>query len=417
MNKIYDLVLFGATGFTGQRAAKYLNEHLPGATRWAIAGRDPTKLAALKGELTDVDTLIVDGTNISDVKLMVEQTHCVLSFAGPFCQFSRLVVECCAQYGVHYLDITGESAWVAEMMTKHEKTAQQTGAKIIHSCGFDSVPADIGVSMMQRYFRRRWKTEVKDIEAFYYLRGGGLNGGTLLSALEMMKRYDSADQRDPLLLAKGIDKTRVNPASYSFSSQFSPKMKRWVTPFVMESVNTKVVYRSQLLADRQFTDTAYAGISQQLRYKEFQVVKTRSQAFWSGVAMRALSAFGGFAPVTALLKSFGPKSGEGPSDADLQRGCFDLKLVGADESGNHGMVEMHFAGDAGNAATVMFACEAAMTLLFEADSLSTDGGFLTPATGLGDCYIKRLMDAKLSIEADVYPRLIRDTRGAVALCL
>lgn len=408
MKKTYDLVVFGATGFTGQRAVHYLKKHLPSNIRWAIAGRDPSKLSAVKSSLGDVDTLTVDGCNSSDVTLMVQSTRVVLSFAGPFCHVSALTVEACAAQGVHYVDITGESAWVADMMRQHETVAMHSGAKIINSCGFDSVPADVGVAMLQRYFRRRWKTEVANIEALYYLRGGGLNGGTLLSALEMMKRYDKADQRDPLLLAKGIDTARVAPKPYTFSPKYNMKMKRWVTPFVMETVNSKVVYRSQHLSDKQLAETAFSGVSAGLSYREYQVVKTQGQAFWSGLAMRTLSAIGGFAPINALLKSLGPKSGEGPSEVDIKRGCFDLKMIGTDSQGNNGIMEMHFPGDAGNEATVMFACEGALTLLLEDKSLSDKGGFFTPATGLGDCFVKRLLDAELKIDVDVYPRLLRD---------
>lgn len=408
MKKTYDLIVFGATGFTGQRAVQYLSSHLPDHVRWAIAGRNPSKLSSLAAQVGNIDTLTVDGQKRADVQSMVEQTQCVLSFAGPFCQVSSLVVQACAESGVHYVDITGESAWVADMMRKHEKTAQSSGAKILHSCGFDSVPADVGVAMLQRYFRCRWKTEVKDVEAFYYLRGGGLNGGTLASALAMMKQYDKADQQDPLLLAKDIDPSRVNSAKYQFRPSFNLKMKRWVMPFVMESVNSKVVYRSQHLADKGLSATAFTGVSKKLSYREFQVMKSQSQAFWGSMALGAFSVLGRFKPINALLKSLGPKAGEGPAETDIQRGCFDVKMVGVDSEGHYGIMEMNFAGDAGNTATVMFACEAVMTLLLHNNTLSLAGGFLTPATGLGDSFIHRLTDAHLKVIVDVYPRLSRE---------
>lgn len=413
MKKTFDIVLFGATGFTGKRAATYLKAHLPKDVTWAIAGRDASKLTALKATLDNVESMIVDGLKHPDVQSMVSSTRCVLSLAGPFCRYSSLVVEECAKQGVHYVDITGESAWVAEMMRKHEATAKSTGAKIINSCGFDSVPADIGVTMLQRFFRQRWQTEVVDVEAFYYLRGGGLNGGTLLSALEMMQRYDRAEQQDPLLLAKQIQPSRVKPLPYSFSPSYSRTMKRWVTPFVMESVNSKVVYRSQHLVDQNLAPAAYSGVSKNLSYREYQVVKSRKQALLASMAMRTLSVVGGFSPVSKIIESVGPKSGEGPSEQALAKGCFDLKMVGVDGEGHYGMMEMHFPGDAGNAATIMFACEAVITLLLDQPVLADEGGFFTPATGLGDRFIKRLTNAKLTIETNVYPKLIRsDERKA-----
>ena len=249
MNK-YDVILYDATGFTGKRTVSYFQEHAPKDIRWAIAGRNEQKLMKLKQELNlEVDALIADTLNEKDIDILVQQTKVILTTAGPFALYGSNLIGCCAKYGVHYVDITGESLWVRDMLDKHGEAAKASGAKIIPFCGFDSIPADLGIWFLQKYMREKFQSELTKADGYYTMAKGGLNGGTLLSALNMLESGEIRRLGNPKLLTKDLKHRDFIPKiKRKVLNHYAKDIKRWVYPFFMADVNTKVVYRSIALA-------------------------------------------------------------------------------------------------------------------------------------------------------------------------
>lgn len=187
-NKTFDITLIGATGFTGKRAARYLYDHAPEHLSWAIAARNPQKLFEVAGQLNlpKAHTFIVDTLNREQVQAVVQQSEIIVSTAGPFSLYGELVIEACARYGTHYLDITGETSFIKKMVDKYGEAARKNGAILIPFSGFDSVPADIAAFLLSEKFQN---PDTLDIRSYYTIRGG-VNGGTVAS---MLHKFESGE--------------------------------------------------------------------------------------------------------------------------------------------------------------------------------------------------------------------------------
>src|SRR5688572_23056544 len=191
VHRRYDVVLYGASGFTGRQTAHYFAEHTqPGQLRWAIAGRDQSKLDAVKGSLgahaETVDVLVADGRDRTAVGAIVAQTRVLLTTAGPFSLYGDAIVDACAELGTHYVDITGETAWVRDVIARHHERASASGTRIIPCCGFDSVPSDLGTLLAVRQLQRTHGVPCRSANAYIQMRSG-LNGGTAASALTIQE--------------------------------------------------------------------------------------------------------------------------------------------------------------------------------------------------------------------------------------
>jgi len=395
----YDIILYGATGFTGKHAVAYFQEHAPVSIRWAIAGRNEKKLLALKEELhLTVDALIADALNPQEIDILVQQTQVILTTAGPYALHGSNIVASCAKYGTHYVDITGEAPWVRDMLDEHGAAAKASGAKIISFCGFDSIPADLGIWLLQKYMRETWQSELKKADGYYTMAKGGLNGGTLLSALNMMEKGEARRLGNPKLLTKDLKhRDFITKIKRTWKNHYATDIKKWVYPFVMADINTKVVYRSIGLAAEY--DLPYP---KEILYQEYHAIGKRLPSVVASVGIASFGLLGQSSLIRKAIKKFGPKSGQGPTKENIEEGFFKLRIIGEDENGNKAMMTMQYQGDAGNKATTCFLCECALGLILNQERLPAYSGFLTPTIAFGGVLFERLLAADLQMSCETF---------------
>jgi short subunit dehydrogenase-like uncharacterized protein len=401
----YDVVIYGATGFTGSQAAEYFDDHVGTRLRWAIAGRNASKLNDLRADLrAKPDVIVADADDGDAIDQLVASARVLLTTAGPFARYGEAIVRSCASRGVDYVDITGETPWVRRMIDRYEAKAIASGAKIVPFCGFDSVPSDIGTHLLVEYFRSQGKT-TRSVRAFQRAQGG-VNGGTIASMTNMMASADRNVFDDPLLL---------NPDSHRSSDEalanrdpvapeFDADLKRWVAPFFMGPINTRVVRRSHALS-RQWQ----VPYGDRFRYQEFWDLGATA-----GYAATALAAFGmGFFQsvmrmpgVGRFVEAIAPSPGEGPSEEAMDDGFYECRLVGTADDGAKAWALIAGKGDPGNRATVKFVCESALALATQRDRLpggAGRAGFLTPATAFGNVLVERLRAAGVTLDCPTTP--------------
>ena len=253
----YDLVVFGATGFVGQILCRYLLTQTTSSTpfRWAIAGRSATKLKALVTTLgsdaAQLPQLIADATDADALTHLCAQTRVVVSTVGPYALYGEPLVQACVATGTDYCDLTGESQWIRRMIQRYEIQAQAAGARIVHCCGFDSIPSDLGVYYLQQQSRTRFGEPCTRVKMRVVAAQGGVSGGTAASGLNLVKEATTDASlresiRDPYSLCPDSDKV-TDQLPPLIPVQYDPDFQAWVTPFVMADVNTRVVLRSNFL--------------------------------------------------------------------------------------------------------------------------------------------------------------------------
>lgn len=387
----WDVVLYGATGFTGKQSAAYFAKHAPEGLKWAIAGRNAAKLEAIREAVgrSDIGILVADALDGPAIESMVARTRVILSTAGPFALYGDALVETCVRYGVHYVDITGESPWVRSLIDRFHEQAAADKTRIVPMCGFDSVPSDLGAFMVADFIRREWDLETARIRSGFTLSRGGLNGGTLASALNLGESKQGRAMYDLALLNPGgSTKAERDRSPMHTRVVYDEDFQKYLCPFVMAAVNTQVVRRSNALFGLE--GRAYGG--------DF----IYSEAMEAGSRARALVLTGGLAAVGALLaqplgrrlaKRLGPAPGEGPSEEDMDQGYTRTRYVGEATDGRKVRGEMSYGGDAGNRMTVLALCECALALATQLDDMPDRGGILTPATAFEGVLLSRLRRA------------------------
>lgn len=400
--KEYDIVLYGATGFVGRRAAQYLAQHPDRSRlRWAIAGRDRSKLEQVKLHLDpSVSVLVADSQDRAAVEAMVSKTRVLLNTAGPFALYGSAIVDACVLFKTHYADITGETTWVRGLIERHHTQASADGIRIVPFCGFDSVPADLGSYLVVRYMQEALGIPCQEVKAYYQMCGG-FNGGTIASNTY---RYESGQIEpgcDPFLLnPNGIHPPdEVEQNRDPVAETFDPAVGTWVGPFLMGAINTRVVRRSAALFEQwgepyspQFYYQEYAKYAPPLAQVKAMFV-TGFLSLFTAALERSLT--------RRLLQPVLPKPGTGPSEKIMNSGWFTTEFLGTAVDGQKVQGIIRFQGDPGNRATVCFVCESALSLALDNESLPGGfqrGGILTPATGLGDVLVGRLRQAGLVIE-------------------
>jgi short subunit dehydrogenase-like uncharacterized protein len=392
-NRRLDLVVFGATSFVGQILCRHLvgRHGTAGPLRWAIAGRDPRKLdsvAAATG--ADVERLVADASDAAALEELAGSTRVVVSTVGPYALYGSPLVAAVAASGTDYCDLTGETHWMRRMIDAHADTATSTGARIVHACGFDSIPSDLGV----------WFTQQRSLEQFgvpcermaMRVKGmrGGASGGTIASMMNLVEEaaHDKELRRllaDPYALAppdmrSGVDQPDlVRPARDDASGQ-------WVAPFVMAAVNTRVVHRSHALLGRPW--------GPEFRYDEAMIMGAGGLgALKAGGLSAGLAGFMGLValgPTRSLLNRFVlPKPGSGPKPEAQEAGYFDLRFFGATADGRSIRTRVTGDRDPGYGSTARMLGETAAALV-ELDRNEVGGGFWTPSTVLGDRLVERL---------------------------
>jgi short subunit dehydrogenase-like uncharacterized protein len=395
--RTWDLVLYGATGFTGQIAASTLLSHAPSDLRWAIAGRNRAKLDTLHGRLGDkVGVIVADSADHAAVDAMVASTVALISTAGPFAKYGTPVVESAVRHGTHYADITGETPWVRGLIDRFHDQAQQDGTRIVPLCGYDSVPSDMGAWMMADLIRERWGEPTAEVRAAFLAAGGGLNGGTLASAIEMGERGETRQVADTLLLNPSDCRTQEERRRSKDPRKvvYDEDLGRWLAPFIMGPVNSRVVRRSNALFSKE--GRAYGP---EFGYREW---------LDAGSRRRALAATGILGAATGLLASktgrriaraLGPSPGQGPKEGAIAAGFIRTRYVARSASGKLAFGRMEYKGDAGNKATVLMLCTAGMLLAKEGATLPQRGGLLTPATAFEGRLLEQLRAAGMTWEA------------------
>ena len=418
LNRKYDVVLYGASGFVGKQTVAYfaqlaqLKNPDGKPLRWALAGRSADKLEAVKAACgagaKNADILVADARDAAALEQLAQHARVVLSTAGPFALYGSALVAVCVKHGTHYVDITGETPWVHSLIAEHHDRAAASGTRIIPFCGFDSVPSDLGTWLIAQAMQARHGEPCKRVKACFSLQGG-VNGGTLASALNFMGPKHARMMADPFLLNGGTDAARavrsiaahLDPTGPSFDVDF----KAWLGPFFMGPINTRVVRRSaELLTPVHGKPLGYAEdfyYQEYFRFGSGPLAAAAATAFSAG--MRASQ----FAMTSATLRNLAgklvPGPGTGPSEGSMNRGSFRCELVGKSASGHMVRGRIADRGDPGNRGTTKMVCEAALCLALELDTLPggrAKGGLLTPASGLGDALVARLRAAGMTLVVD-----------------
>jgi short subunit dehydrogenase-like uncharacterized protein len=393
----YDVVLYGATGFTGAQTARYFDTQVGTRLNWAIAGRNATRLADVQASLSQpVPVIVADANDAAAIDALVDSTQVVLSTAGPFAIHGENLLRACVTRGVDYVDITGETIWVKRMIDRYHDRAVQSGARIIPCCGFDSVPSDLGAWLLVDHFRSQG-LRTRSVKAFHRARGG-INGGTVASLTNMMQAPDRNQMDDPLLLNPPDERS----ASDAIRSRdpvlpaLDADLGRWVAPFFMGPINTRVVRRSAALSR-----LAQQPYGEDFYYQEYLDTGMPLSLVSTSMIAAGTNLFGALARlpgVDRLIAAIAPAPGAGPSESVMDDGFFECLLVGEAHDGTKAWARIADRGDPGNRATVKFVCEAALCLAEARARLPQRAGLLTPATAFDGVLSERLRTAGMQIE-------------------
>ena len=383
----YDLILYGASGFTGKQTVDYTNLHAPTGLRWAIAGRNRAKLDSVNSK-AHADVLVADAQDDDGLNRLASQTRVVASTAGPFSLYGTKLVDACIRNRTHYCDITGETPWVRRLSDKYHNQAKADGTRIVPFCGFDSIPSDYGAWLILRHVRDELKSDCVKVTA-YFRMAGGVNGGTLATAYHLSETGELELARDPFLLnpfpSSPTAEDRARNADPT-GARYDPDIQAWVTPFLMGAVNTRVVRRTQVLLGTHFDYQEYARFDSS--------TSARAVAFGSGIFEGMLaSGFG-----RAMIKPLLPAPGQGPSEKTMDTGFFECALIGYAANGAKVRGLLKGQGDPGNRITVKCLCESAFVLARYTEPKPGAGGILTPVTALGDDLVARLATAGIMFE-------------------
>lgn len=395
----YDLIIFGATSFVGQILTTYMIEHLGTKSdiSWAIAARSSAKLTELRDSYGDsasqLPMIIADSHDEASLQAMCSQTRVIISTVGPYALYGELLVKTCAETGTDYTDLTGEAQWIKQMQDKYQQAAQDSGARIVNSCGFDSIPSDMGMFTLQQQAKEKFNHPMPHTKLRVKAIKGGASGGTVASMIEAIKaaKADPKVRRqmgNPYLLC-GKDHQYEQKAHSVKGPIFDKEFNSWVAPFIMEAINSRIVLHSNALMGMAYgKDFTYSeGV---LTGPGF---KGRAGAVMSTLGFGALGVGLFFSPLRALLEKFVmPAPGEGPSPEAQLKGFFDLRLRGADNDGNHMMVKVTGDRDPGYGSTAKMLAQAGLCLAMDIKKEDQAGGFLTPSTAMGSALVKRLED-------------------------
>jgi short subunit dehydrogenase-like uncharacterized protein len=394
-----DVVLLGASGFTGRLVAAYLLSQygVDGKLRWAMAGRNRSKLDAVRKELQgsqpehEIPLLIADSSDAGALGELAQKTRVICTTVGPYALYGSKVVEACARHGTHYCDLTGEVHWMRDMIDRFQSTAAASGARIVHTCGFDSIPSDLGVLFLQQAMLDRHGVAAQHIKYRVADVRGGMSGGTIASMINMLEQAAKDPAlgtliADPYALNPG-DAPRGNDGPDQTRAEFDTDFERWTLPFVMAAINTRVVRRSNALLDFQY--------GKDFAYDEAILAPARQGALVSKLAAAAMSAGTAsltLAPVRALATRFLPAPGEGPSLKQRENGFYDILLHAKHPHGANKDMRARVTGDRdpGYGSTAKMLGESAVCLALDEHSVA--GGFWTPASAMGVQLIQRLED-------------------------
>ena len=392
MEKDIDIIIYGATGFTGKLCVKYF-QSINTTVTWAMAGRNLIKLQKVADDhQAKVEILLADSDDESALDNLTSRARVILSTTGPFHRYGSKLVASCIKNHAHYVDITGENFWVKGLIEKHHAEASAKGIRIIPSCGFDSIPSDLGAFFSAQAIGK----PIKRIESFHSYEGGA-SGGTLETMFSMGELDLGDDLTNPFLLnpEDSYSDEQMQLSSDRVGIAKKSEINAWSGPFIMATANTRVVRRTEaLLALRQ------ESYGPDFTYQEHAFHKS----WWSAaksLVLTGLSVLILLSPLKRLVKPFLPKPGEGPSETVQENGWFDCKFIVEANDGTKSVFNMNGKGDPGYKVTSKLVSECALCLIEDQDTLpggSEYGGILTSASGLGESLIARLKRVGINFE-------------------
>ena len=390
-NRDFDLILWGATGFTGKLVAEYLVDRygVDGELKWAIAGRNQEKLEAVRSELLpqasrqQLALFVGDSQDRSSLDALAKRTSVICTTVGPYAQYGTPLVEACVDAGTHYCDLTGEVQWMQRVIASLQEKAEASGARIVHNCGFDSIPSDLGTYFVQQAMIETFGSPGGSVKCRIGRNAGTFSGGTVASMLNVM---DEA-KNDPMVRKAMNDPYSLYPPGMppgvdgpdQTSARFDPSFDQWTCPFVMAAINGRVVRRSNALMGFPW--------GEDFAYSESQLCGSRGAAIRNTLGMGAGMGALAFGPTRKLLERFLPDPGEGPDREAREKGFYELFLQAESADGK---LRAKVTGDMdpGYGSTSKMLAESAVCLA--RDDLDCGGGILTPAAAMGSHLIERL---------------------------
>jgi short subunit dehydrogenase-like uncharacterized protein len=393
----FDIVVFGATSFVGQILTRYLFEEfgLGGDLRWAAAGRSRARLEELRQGLGrgagKLELRVADAGDETSLRALCAEARVIVSTVGPYALYGEPLVRACAETGTDYCDLTGEVQWMKRMIDRYEAAARKSGARIVHNCGFDSIPSDLGVHFLQQQALAKFGSPCEQVKMRVRSMRGGFSGGTIASLLNVLKEV-AADPalrkslQDPYLICPPGKATHVRQPNVSLA-EYDADFGAWVAPFIMSAINTRVVHRTNALSRHAY--------GREFRYDEALLtgrgVKGRLTAAATGAGLGAFMLAGSVGPVRAGLEKFVlPAPGEGPTPEQQRAGGFDLRFHGRTADGQVIRARVTGDRDPGYGSTAKMLGQAAACLAKDRPRTQLGGGFWTPATAFGDRLIARL---------------------------
>ncbi|MEZ5922662.1 MAG: saccharopine dehydrogenase NADP-binding domain-containing protein [Parvularculaceae bacterium] len=376
--KEFDIIIYGATGYTGRLVAEYLGREYAGdkKLKWAMAGRSEEKLKAVRNEIgvpSSTPLVVADASDPASLEAMVEKAKCIITTVGPYQLYGEPLVAACAEAGTDYVDLCGEPTWMRRMIDKYEEAAKKSGARIVFSCGFDSIPFDLGVWFAQQEAMKSFGAPLEEIKGRVRAMKGKFSGGTAAS----LKATMAAAFKDPSLVELLKSPFALTPGHEGAKQ---PSMSKpafdetegvWLAPFVMAPINTKNVHRTNFL-------NRYA-YGENFRYSEMMITGAGETGEKAAMAV---------ASDNSLMGDDAPKPGEGPTKEERETGFYDILFIGKTARGE--MLRAHCKGDKdpGYGSTSKMISEAAICLV--RDATDTGGGIFTPGAVMAAPLIARL---------------------------
>ena len=374
----FDVVIFGASGYTGKLVAEYMHDQYGDdqSIKYAIAGRNTEKLLEVKKDLNlneDITILEVDSTDLDSLDKMTTSAKCILTTVGPYQLYGSKLVESCAKNGTDYVDLTGEPGWMYEMINAHKEMAQKSGARLVFSCGFDSIPFDLGVYFVQNAAKEKFGKPAPHVRGRVKAMNGEFSGGTIASLGATMSTLKEKPElikvlANPFSLTEGFE----GPSQLDDSKPLlDEKMNMWLAPFVMAPINTKNIHRSNALLDHAY--------GKDFCYDEMMIAGEGDEGEQIAKAMSSGNPMGG---------DNVPQPGEGPSKESREQGNYDVLFFADLEEGSIG-ARVTGDMDPGYGSTSKMIAESALCLVQDCSNLA--GGIYTPAPSMGEKLIDRLI--------------------------
>jgi short subunit dehydrogenase-like uncharacterized protein len=393
---VNDIVLFGATGFTGRLVAQYFAKAAPKGARIGLAGRSNAKLEAERAQLgVDWPLVVADSSDAAAMEQLARGTRVVCTTVGPYAKYGHPLIAACAKAGTHYCDLCGETQFMRDSIDRYDAEAKRSGARLVHSCGFDSIPSDLGVLLLHEKLGR-----LRRVTCVVEKLKGAYSGGTFASLVgsaeeALADRARAKMMADPYALSPDRAKDPDGRGERDLRRFEKDALAgRWVGPFIMAQINTRVVRRSNALQGyaygTQFRYREVSALPKSLTGRAMMVGQLAGLAVLLGSLKRPA--------LKRLVLGALPRPGEGPDEQTRERGGFRFRHIGESEDGRRGNAIVEGQGDPGYKATSLMLGQAALCLALDGEKLPKASGVLTPSTAMGRVLIDRLVAAGMTFD-------------------